>query len=150
MKIKILKILGIIILSIFLLNSCKRNEYTAPNLKGPAVKDLYALINLGKTVLTVGSNTTVTVKVVSNFGPVKNAKVSFILTSYDGESYSKWGEIFPNKGNTDENGIFKTTLYAPISISGRHAIKVVGYISGDPYLFNNRILTVQAVVIFTE
>ncbi len=150
MKNKILIVLLIVTVSFFLLNSCKRNEYTAPDFTGPAVKDLYAMINVGKTVLNAGENTNVIVKVLSNLGPIKNANVSLIITTYDGTSYSRFGSLNPSSGRTDENGIFESTLYAPDVLFGIHYVKIVAHVSGDPYLFNNRILTAQATVVFSE
>ncbi len=141
--------LSIIIVSLIFISACKRSEYTAPEFTGPAVKDLYALINVGKTVLPVGENTSVMVKVISNLGAVKGAKVNIILTNYDGSGFSRYGSVNPSSGVTDENGIFRTTLYAPDSLFGLYTLKVVAHISGDPYLFNNRILTAQAVVIIS-
>ena len=151
MKRKTIIVFVIILFSFFLVNSCKRSEYTAPNFTGPAVKDLYAMINVSKTVLNIGENTTVTVKVVSNLGGVKNAKVNLVLTTYDGSSVAKYGTIYPSSGTTDENGVFKTILYAPDNMSrSTYGVMVVAYISGDPYLFNNRLLTVKADVLFTN
>ncbi len=140
----------IIVLSVFFINYCKRSEYTAPDFTGPAVKDLYAMMNVGKTVLSAGENTTVMVKVLSNLGPIKGVTVSLVITTYDGTSYSKFGSLDPVTGKTDDDGIFRSTLYAPDVIFGLHYVKVVAHVSGDPYLFNNRILTADAVVVFSE
>ena len=150
MKNKILVILGIVILSVFLLNSCKRDNYTFPDLTGPAVKDLYAVMNVGRTILKPGTHTSVVVKVVSNQGPVENAHVDLRLRNYDTATLSRYGHIDPKFGTTDKDGIFRATLYAPTQTGLIKYVKLVAHISGDPYKFNNRTVTVQALIVFTE
>jgi hypothetical protein len=150
MKIKYYTIF-IIILGLLFSVSCKRTEYTAPDLTGPSVVDFYATMNITQTILPVNSTTKITVNVLSNRGPIEGARVIFILTSYDGSSYSIFGKIYPRSLVTNSNGTVTTTLYSPSNLLiGNYYAKVTAFISNAPYTNNNRHLRVDADVIFSK
>jgi len=144
-------IIFIIVIGLVFSVSCKRSKFVAPDLTGPAVVDFYATMNISQTVLPLNTTAKITVRVLSNHGPVEGARVVFILTSYDGSSFSKFGEIYPSSLVTNSNGTITTTLYAPTNLFlGLYYAKVTALISKDPYINNNRTLRVDAEVVFSK
>jgi len=63
MKLRHCALAAILVLTFFTL-SCKRDEYKAPDLSGPAVNDLYLLINVNPTVVPAGSSASVRVRLM--------------------------------------------------------------------------------------
>ncbi len=143
-------IIFIVVIGLVFSVSCKRTEYNSPDLTGPAVVDFYAYMNIPQTIIPANTTMDVTVKVLSNQGPIEGARVTFYLTNYDGTSYSRVGDIYPATVTTNSYGIATSTIYAPSNIQGTYGAKVVAHVSKDPYTNNNRILRLDTDIMFTE
>jgi len=151
MNLKISKKFILLFSILFILfTSCQRDEYNIPDLKGPSTVDFYANMDIAQTVIPAGQSTKVKVKVYSDNGPIQGASVAFYLTNQEGTSYSLNGDISPNNGVTDSNGIIETTLYAPSVVWGVVFIRVVALVNGDPYSYSNRTLYLAQEVAFSE
>ena len=91
MKLRHYALAAILVLTFFTL-SCKRDEYKAPDLTGPAVNDLYLLINVNPTVVPAGGSASVRVRLMGAEGPVANAPVTFMVENAAGTAGVRNGE----------------------------------------------------------
>ena len=148
MKLRHYALAAILVLTFFTL-SCKRDDYKAPDLTGPAVNDLYLLINVNPTVVPAGGIASVRVRLMGAEGPVANAPVTFMVENAAGTALYPWATLTPTTTVTDASGYAYTRLDAPASLWNPVQILIVADAGKDIYTDNNRQCRASALVLLT-